>query len=527
MMSGRRLPLATVWAWVMAIALGLGLTFRVTHIGQRVFWVDEVATATRAAGLTRSEIVARLQPAPVLAAELRRYQQLAPERGWQATWQALVGSPEHAPLYFLLARGWVALVGDSMVGWRSFSVAASIVALPCMYWLAWELFASPLAAWLATGFLALSPFFISYAQEARPYSLWAVTLLLASGWLARSSLPARQGHLSPWLGWSLYATSLTCSLYVSVLSLFAIAGHGTYMAIAVATRKDASIKPYLLATTAALLAFSPWLATILWQWPTLQANTAWTHQSLPIGETLAVWGYTLAVLFFDVPASTELSLATLAKVAVALALLGLIGWGGARLLRLQAGILVITAALAVPVALLALDILRDGQAAATPRYLIPLQLGALLAIARLLASGLASGRAGRFYSLLAAGLLALSLLSNVGNLHRAPLYHKPENRANGAIAARINPTEAPLLVAEPVRTFDLLSLGHDLDADTRVQIVTPAAPLACSSNRQVFVLSPPQELPEPWQQQVELLYRSPPAIGQEAPLALWHLRACS
>ena len=40
-----------------------------------------------------------------------------------------------------------------------------------MYWLCLELFESSVTAWLAVAIIAISPFQIVYAQEARPYSL--------------------------------------------------------------------------------------------------------------------------------------------------------------------------------------------------------------------------------------------------------------------------------------------------------------------------------------------------------------------
>ncbi|NJL56951.1 hypothetical protein HC928_18710 [bacterium] len=65
--------------WVVVLLILLGLSFRVVGLGDRVYWVDEVATSIRVAGYTRAEIVAQLSDAPPRrAADLQQFLQLAP-----------------------------------------------------------------------------------------------------------------------------------------------------------------------------------------------------------------------------------------------------------------------------------------------------------------------------------------------------------------------------------------------------------------------------------------------------------------
>ena len=100
------------------------MLFRVAHLDQKVFWVDEVATVIRAAGYTKTEVIAQLATGKLhTPTDLLAYQQITPERTLADTLSALVQSPEHAPLYFLLTRFWMQLFGSSMVAVRSFSVS--------------------------------------------------------------------------------------------------------------------------------------------------------------------------------------------------------------------------------------------------------------------------------------------------------------------------------------------------------------------------------------------------------------------
>ena len=172
------------WRWLILILLIFGLVFRVAQLDGKVFWVDEVATAMRVAGYTKAEVIAALADGRVLSVDdLQRYQHLSRERTWSDTLQALVRSPEHAPLYFLLLRGWQQMWGSSVRVMRSFSLLWSVLALPGLYWLSWEVFGSLAVSSVAVGLMAVSPFFVAYAQEARPYSFWVVSLLVSGAML--------------------------------------------------------------------------------------------------------------------------------------------------------------------------------------------------------------------------------------------------------------------------------------------------------------------------------------------------------
>ncbi|MGJ3244508.1 MAG: glycosyltransferase family 39 protein [Elainellaceae cyanobacterium] len=461
--------------WIVLVLLGLGLMFRIANLDQRVYWVDEVATSIRVAGYTREEVVQTLATGEIWAiATVQYYQQLTPERDWADTFDALRQSPEHAPLYFILARLWVQRFGSSVAAIRSLSVVCSLLALPCFYWLAVELFKSPPVGWMAVGLLSVSPFFVAYAQEARPYSLWSVTLLLSGIALLRAM------RLKTKASWGLYALTLAIALYTSLLSVFVVVGLGIYVVFmarfaSLPSQFAGRMRHYWGATGLAVLAFSPWLMVIAQHWGTLHDNTTWARSPLNPLAMVAIWLYSLAIIVFDVPVSVDLSIETVMKGIVASTVLAIMGyavyWLWVTASR-RIGLFVIVLIISTPTALISLDLIRGGQASATPRYLVPCQLGMLLALAYLLGDRLTLFSRRRTMIGITGFLLTLSLWSCIGNLSRTPDYQKARNQANPAIAAVLNQAPAPILIAEPEYAIDVVSLSYALNSDTRIQIVS-------------------------------------------------------
>jgi len=70
--------------------------------------------------------------------------------------------------------------GSTPLWTRLLAVGLSLTALPLMYALAFELFASRSVSLIATALLAVSPFFILYAYQAREYGLLSSAILLSS-----------------------------------------------------------------------------------------------------------------------------------------------------------------------------------------------------------------------------------------------------------------------------------------------------------------------------------------------------------
>ena len=106
--------------------------------------------------------------------------------GWQPVGDLLgwlVRIDQHPPLYYLLLHVWMAL-GDDEVTVRALSALFGAVTVPVMYLVGRRL-ADTRVGLLAALILAVSPFHVRFAQEARMYTLLALNASLALYALAR------------------------------------------------------------------------------------------------------------------------------------------------------------------------------------------------------------------------------------------------------------------------------------------------------------------------------------------------------
>lgn len=513
-------------AWLkllVAVALILGIAFRCINLDRKIFWVDEVATALRIAGNTKASVTAALMQQPQISvAQLQQYQQPSLDRNWRDTITALTQSPEHAPLYFLLASAWTQAFGSSIAALRSLSVVFSLLTLPVLYALCDELFAAPVAGPLAIALFAVSPFHVAYAQEARPYSLWTLAIALSSLTLLRAV------RLKTVWGWSLYAASLVIGLYTSLLTLLVAIGHSLYVGILSQFRPTQLTKAFGLAIALSTVAFLPWLAVILQQFQQLQANTTWMREPMALPAMVAVWLYTIVILFVDFPVYLPVDPVIIGAILCDLVLLAIVGVAVYRSARTppRSRFFLLTLLLTTPIVLILIDLLLGQQASTAPRYMIPAHLGIQLAVAYCFSQTIFAQPGWRVALLL---VLSLGVASGVANLDRSPRYQKTRNLHNPSIAAIVNAAPRPIVLAEPEAVIDMLSLSHNLDPDVVVELRSPADfPQTLQDCRQRFLFNPtPTLLADLQQQPVQLtpLYQPQLLIPGEISLSLWTVRS--
>jgi uncharacterized membrane protein len=236
--------------FLIVVVLVLGIFFRFANLGQKIYWVDESYTSLRISGYTESELIQQVGDGQVRNIKyLQKYQRLNSGKTVVDTVKGLaLEEPQLAPLYFVATRFWVQLFGDSVAVTRSMSAVFSLLALPCMYWLCLELFESSLTAWLAVSLLAISPFQIVYAQEARPYSLFVLIILLSSAALLRGM------RLKTNSSWAIYAVTVALGFYSHLLFALVLLGHEIYVAISENLRFNKTVIGYLLAASAGFIA---------------------------------------------------------------------------------------------------------------------------------------------------------------------------------------------------------------------------------------------------------------------------------
>ncbi len=523
-------PLSRVYYWrsLVILLLLLGLFFRVANLDRKVYWVDEVATSIRVAGYTKTEIISEVTSSKILhPQDLLNYQKLTPQRGFQDTLQALSQSPEHAPLYFLMVRAWAMVFGSSAAAMRSLSVIFSLIALPCLYGLTLELLRSRFAASLALSLAAISPFFVAYAQEARPYSLWLVTILLSNLLLLRAV------RLNKRLNWGFYALSVVLGFYTSLLSIWVAVGQGVWVMIIGRSR----VRNFAIAFTGAFLTFTPWLWVISQHWQRLQDNTTWMRVPMDFLPRVAIGLYSIVIGFVDFPVYVPIDAVIIAAIIADIGLLALVGFSfyflQAQSVR-PVYLFVFILAIATPLCLVVIDLITHGQSSTAPRYLIPCQIAVQLAIAYLFSQKFRSENS-QIWKLLWVVLISMGILSCAANLETSPKYQKIRSLHNLAIATIVNQARplagisksAPLVIAESTETMDLLSLSRDLAEDVEIKILSQGSPLSIPNLCQdIFLFNPSKEFRTAIAagRSIEPVYQPKLLIPGEISLTLWMIR---
>jgi len=493
-------PLPSLWRILLIVMLLLGVFFRLVYLDGKVFWVDEAFTALRVSGYTETEVVQAWAEEPLTTvAALQRYQFPLGDRPLSGTIGGLAASePQLPPLYFVLTRWWVQLWGDSIAVMRSLGAIASLATLPLLALLCRELFPTRVTAYLAVCLMAVSPFQVIYAQEARPYSLWTL-LTVAASWALLRALRRRR-----WGDWVVYGLMLTLALYTFVYTVFVMLAHAAY---GLWERRSAPLsppilRPILVSQAAAIVAFLPWLGAIARNWQQGLQLASWQRQPLPqrfLALPLA-WMTHISRTFLDFDPTFGYDLSRLFPylLAVLAILVGVIYslyrlWktappSASRFILL----LLVIPALGVIVP----DLLTGGQQSTVSRYFVPCWVALGLAIAHTLASWLPQ----RLAAISLAGLLTLGVLS-CGTSAAALSWWNKEGGYIPYVAYPINQTANPLIIS--TSDWWLFSLAHTLRPETALQIITqldqvPAIPAGYSH---YFLYSAPPILRDALQQQ--------------------------
>ena len=165
-------------AW---LAIGTGL--RLTRLATKPPWTDEFSTIVFSLG--NSFLSVPLDRAIALDVLLEPLQ-LRSDLGIANVVQHLLSESNHPPLYFVLAHCWMQLWPPDSVGLASVWAARALPAIlgaasiPAIYTLSWFAFRSRLVGQVSAAIMAVSPYGIFLAQEARHYTmaiLWVIASL--------------------------------------------------------------------------------------------------------------------------------------------------------------------------------------------------------------------------------------------------------------------------------------------------------------------------------------------------------------
>lgn len=157
----------------------------------------------------------------------------------------------HPPLYYLLLNLWIRWgTGEGWV--RLLSALFGSAAMLMMYRVGHALYEDRRAGVLAVAILALSPFHIWYAQEARMYAMLTFFLLASADFLLRA---LSRGSLANWLG---YILSTTMALYTDNGAIWYVLAISIFV-ISSIRRLRRRILPWALSHAAVAVLYAPWL----------------------------------------------------------------------------------------------------------------------------------------------------------------------------------------------------------------------------------------------------------------------------
>jgi len=459
------------WLRPLIIALlVLGVFFRFVNLDRKVYWLDETATSLHLSGYTEEELTHQvLDGREIGIGDLQKYQHTNSEKGLIDTVKSVAEDSHHPPLYYVMARFWVLWFGNSVATTRSLSAVISLLVFPSIYWLCQELFASSLVGWVAIALVAISPFYVLYAQEAREYSLWTVTILLSSAALLQAM------RLKTKVSWGIYAVTTALGLYSFLFSGFVVIGHGIYVYVSESFRLSKRFIAYLLSSVVGLLAFAPWILVVMTNISRIQGGMAWSSEKKSLSYLIMRWAANFSQIFIDFFVYTNASLKKiLPLIFLILILLILVGYSIYFICRSTpktVWLFVLTLIGVTPLALALPDLILGGYRSGIGRYLIPCYIGIQLAIAYLLATQITSvnSRHQKLWQLFMSILLTGGILSCVISSQAQFWWNKSTASFDSLqVVHIINQTTHPLLLIN-TSPVDVISLSYLLEPKVRLK----------------------------------------------------------
>ncbi|MEH2160979.1 MAG: glycosyltransferase family 39 protein [Nostoc sp.] len=453
----RHLKFAPSWLrFLIIFLLTMGILFRFFNLDTKVFSHDETYTLLRISGYTRTEAQNKLFNGSVIGKESFAQFQGVNQKNLNDTIMTLAREDSlHPPLYYVIARLWMGVFGNSVTAIRSLSALIGLLVFPCVYWLCRELFNVPLSVpGVAIALMAISPIQLVYAQEAQEYILWLVTILLSSASLLRAmrledELIKKQQRPDLFAAWSIYAVTLAISLYTFIWSGFIAVAHGIYVITAARFQLSQTVRTYLLASLVGFLAFMPWLAAVIGDFFQFLISADKTTTQSSLMPVLEFFFMQLSRIFFDIDLRLENSFSYLIKI-ISLTFIGYSIYFLCQTTNYKVWLFIIIL-IVVPILPLRIPDLMPGSIqSSTDPYFIPSYLGIQLAVAYLLATQIYNGSMSRrsiWYAIVAL-LIICGLISSKVNSQAETWWNKGISDGNPQVAQIINQTTRPLLISD-------------------------------------------------------------------------------
>ncbi|MBE9209027.1 glycosyltransferase family 39 protein [Nostoc sp. LEGE 06077] len=519
-----------IWLKILVICiLLLGIYFRFANLDHKVYWTDEVYTSLWLSGHSTLEIIEKFYNGAIVNIDiLKEYQQVNIDQGINSAITRLaLEDSQHPPLYYYLAWLWSAWLGNSVAIIRSLSAIISVFSLVGIYYLCQELFKSRLTSWISISLIAISPFHILYAQEAREYSLWTLSILISNYSLL---LALRK---KTFFSWVIYTITLILSFYTFLFSIFVPLGHGIYILVINSYKLTKTLIAYILSLMVAIIAFLPWLIVIYQGKMSGRIQRLdWITEPTSLPALMGKWLLNITRLFLDwmnINENTSIK-AIVWLIPLTLALLILIGYGFYYLCRSTpktTWLFLLTFTFPTAIALIIPDILFGGRRSGVARYLIPTFLGIQLTIAHLLASKLVliqSLKWQKIWRLITIFVISCGVISCVIISSAGIWWNKgaANNLRLDQVATVLNQTLQPVVVSDAKFPY-ILGLTHLLNSDASFQLTTqPQALVIPKKQDSLFLFYPSRKL----YKYLRVSYNLEPLyLGKNPVFGLWKLQA--
>jgi len=479
---------------VAAIAVLIGAFARADALERKVVWVDETFSLLRISGHSQEAFFALFDGRTHAPAELLALEHVDSARPLAATLASLREEPQRGPLYYVLARGWIAAFGERVAAMRSFSVILGIAGIAIAFFLGRRMSGGVSGGAVLAALVALSPIQIRFSQQIREYVLVADLTLLAAFLLLRAL-----DRPTP-LRWSVYALTLVlCVLTNPTLAALACAYGVVALVSAYRTRSRARAFGGVAAPLGAGVLLLPWALSLVHESARGAGGVSWAATGYDLRATALKAVFDLGATFFDStfayrPAAVVL-IPGLAFVAFALV-------GTFRAVeRPEARDVTLATLLALLAPLVALDALQCAHFATVVRYEMPTWIGAEMLLAGCIATGIAAGgkRAGpalaAFAYLVGCGTAAALLDRGYDEW-----WDNNDHLSERAVGARLAAVGRPVtIVADDARAdaYDAFVLARYLPADARLLLHRGTPPpltraLACSGS--VYLFTPSEDV---------------------------------
>lgn len=179
------------------------------------------------------------------------------------------GLPEQHPLYYLLLHGWLEL-GDSEFVLRGFSVVFGVLTVPMLFGMVREV-VDEVTAWIATGLLTFSPFWLFYAQEARMYTLLGFLTVVQTWLFLRWTATRGRWHAAA------YVLTGVLGVYTHLFFLFVPLSHVVWHGVVSWKDPEEDVGVTLLPVAAVYTAYVPWAVFLLLHFPEGQGWKGMEH----------------------------------------------------------------------------------------------------------------------------------------------------------------------------------------------------------------------------------------------------------